>query len=263
MKNTNRKKIWLAVWCLFLAACICFNVWATNYALSWDKALSDYFGYIGGTENTSEKYSSVDELREAERALALQIVDEGAVLLKNDNGALPLTAGSKVSVFGQTAQMWMTKEKLSNTKDTVFLESLQEAGLEVNNELRKMYKQSKHTKWGTGANLGDGGIAGTWAVDEVPVSEFSDAAKQSYVNFPDAAIVVFTRGGSEGGDLPRDMERFGGEAGKGYLELMQTERDLLTEVTENFEKVIVILAILRGNVLKRCLPKRLKRFVYP
>jgi beta-glucosidase len=241
MKNTNRKKIWLAVWCLFLAACICFNVWATNYALSWDKALSDYFGYIGGTENTSEKYSSVDELREAERALALQIVDEGAVLLKNDNNALPLTQGSKVSVFGQTAQMWMTKEKLSNTKDTVFLESLQEAGLEVNNELRKMYKQSKHTKWGTGANLGDGGIAGTWAIDEVPVSEFSDAAKQSYANFPDAAIVVFTRGGSEGGDLPRDMERFGGEAGQGYLELTQTERDLLTEVTANFEKVVVIL----------------------
>lgn len=177
-----------------------------------------------------------------ERACALQITAEGVVLLRNENDALPLSKGSKVSVFGQTAQMWMTKEKLTNTKDTVFLESLESAGLEVNGELRKFYKQSKHTSWGNGANLGNGGIAGNWAIDEVPQSEYTQSVKDSYSACSDAAIVVFTRGGSEGGDLPRAMDRFGGQADESYLELNADGRDLLAAVSgAGFARIVVIL----------------------
>lgn len=249
-KGSSKRKIWLSIWCLILVGVICFNVWATKYALSWDIILTSYFGSISsGKEEApkvvheeSEKFTNLEDLNAAEKALELEIAAEGIVLLKNDNGALPLAKGSKVSVLGQSAQIWMTKEKLTNTKDTIFLESLQSAGLEVNGSLRKMYKQSKHTKWGTGANLGNGGIAGTWEVDEVPQSEYKDSVKESYAEYNDAAIVVITRGGSEGGDLPRDMERFGGEAGKGYLELTQNEKDLLASVHEaGFKKTIVIL----------------------
>ena len=172
-KTKGHRGIWLSVWCVVLALVIGFNCWATSYALSWDKVLTGYFGIIETkgqeqaetTQETSEnKYATLEELAVAEKEAELEIVSEGMVLLKNDNDALPLAKGSKVSVFGQTAQMWMTKEKLTNTKDTVFLESLEAAGLEINGTLRKMYKQSKHTKWGNGANLGNGGIAGAWAV---------------------------------------------------------------------------------------------------
>lgn len=239
--RVKKKSLILVAWCIVLVLCIIVNIFATQYAMSWDKALSDYFGHIGGVENTSEKYDSIDALREAEKALALDVVDEGTVLLKNDNQVLPLAKGSKVSVFGITAQMWMDRDKLTNTKDTVFLESLESAGLEINGSLRKMYKQSKHTKWGSGANYGNGGVEGNWTIDEVPLSEYKDSVKESFTAYGDAAIVVFTRGGSEGGDLPRDMERFGGKAGQGYLELSQEERDLLGMVTASFDKVIVIL----------------------
>lgn len=239
MNQKNRspkKKIVLSVWCVFLALVCLLNYFVTSYALSWDKALSGFFGSIGGTEY------SVDEIVDLERACALQITAEGIVLLRNEGEALPLSQGSKVSVFGQTAQMWMTKEKLTNTKDTVFLESLEGAGLEVNGELRKFYKQSKHTAWGNGANLGNGGIAGNWAIDEVPQSEYTQAVKDSYSSYSDAAIVVFTRGGSEGGDLPRAMDRFGGQANESYLELNADERDLLSAVSKaGFDRVIVIL----------------------
>ncbi len=252
MKN-GAKKIGLAVWCVIVALLLVGNMFLTSYALSWDKVLTGYFGTIGGGTKESasietQQYTNLDDLRAAEKEAELLIVSEGTVLLKNDDGALPLKAGSKVSVFGQTAQMWMTKEKVTNTKDTVFLESLQNAGLEVNGSLRKFYKQSKHTAWGIGANLGNGGIAGTWTIDEVPQSEYTDEVKNSYADYNDAAIVVFTRGGSEGGDLPRYMDRFGGTREQSYMELTQNERDLLSAVTEAFDKVIVVLHT--GNAMQ-------------
>ena len=247
-KQKNRRGLWLGLWCLVLVLVIVFNCWATTYAISWDSVLTGYFGIIedrqpesGETQEKPQRFADLDALRAAEREAELEIVDEGVVLLKNDNQALPLAKGNKVSVFGQTAQMWMTKEKLSNTKDTVFLESLESAGLVINGSLRKMYKQSKHTKWGNGANLGNGGIAGTWAVDEVPVSEYKDSVKESFAEYNDAAIVVLTRGGSEGGDLPRYMGRYEGSDEDDYLSLSPEEKDLLAMVGASFERVIVVL----------------------
>ena len=266
MENTKKSKrrVWLGLWCLVLALVIAFNCWATSYALSWDKALSGYFGYLPvkqqetetqKTEETREgKYATLEELAAAEKEAEMEIVAEGMVLLKNDHGALPLAKGSKVSVFGQTAQMWMTKEKLSNTKDTVFLESLEAAGLEINGTLRKMYKQSKHTKWGNGANLGNGAIAGNWAIDEVPQSEYKDSVKESYSDYHDAAIIVLTRGGSEGGDLPRYMGRYGGSDADDYLSLSPNERDLLQAVqAAGFEKTIVVLHTTNAMSMKEIL----------
>ena len=242
MKKTPNRKLRLSIWCIVVAALIVLNVFATGYAMTWERALTSYFGTVGGQKGSGVEITMTEEeLLAAQKELELQIVSEGTVLLKNDNSALPLQKGSKVSVFGQTAQIWMTKEKITGTKDTVFLDSLKEAGLEINGELRKFYKQSKHTAWGIGANLGNGGIAGTWAIDEVPQSEYTDAVKASYKDYSDAAIVVLSRGGSEGGDLPRNMGRFGGDESKGYMELTTEERDLLTEVTANFDKVIVVL----------------------
>ncbi len=247
MQKNRKPGIWLSVWCLVLAGVICFNVWVTGYAVSWDSVLTGYFGIIeekqaaGEEKEKTKKFETLEALNAAQKEAELQIVDEGVVLLKNRDNALPLAKGSKVSVFGQTAQMWMTKEKLTNTKDTVFLESLEAAGLEINGSLRKMYKQSKHTKWGNGANLGNGGIAGTWAVDEVPAGEYKDSVKESFANYNDAAIVVITRGGSEGGDLPRYMDRYEGRQEDDYLSLSPEERDLLSMVGASFDRVIVVL----------------------
>ena len=232
-KNIIVLSVWGAVIVVILALCI-FLAW---YASTWDRALTMYFGSIGGTATVED-----DELTEEEKALELQIVDEGCVLLQNDNEALPLSSGNKVSVFGVTAQMWMTKEQVTNSKDTYFLESLEESGIEINTTLRKFYKQSKHTGWGIGSSLGNGSIAGNWAIDEVPQDEYTDEVKASYSEYSDAAIVVISRGGGEGGDLPRFMGRYDGDDSQGYLELTEDEEDLLTAVgSAGFGKVIVLL----------------------
>ncbi len=241
----KKNKIGRILWCLFLVAALALNVWLTMYATSWDRALTGYFGTIGGTEYATietQDYSNVDDLRVAEKEAELRIVGEGTVLLQNNNNALPLTSGNKVSVFGQTAQMWMTKERISGTKDTVFLESLEAAGLEINAALRKFYKQSKHTNWGIGANLGNGGIAGTWQLDEVPQSEYTDEVKKSYSEYSDAAIVVISRGGSEGGDLPRYMGRYGGSDEDSYLDLTPEEKELFAAVmAAGFKKTVLVM----------------------
>ena len=242
---SNKKKIGLAVWSLFLVCALVLNISATVYAVSWDRALTGYFGTVGGSTVDSietQTYSTMEELLVAEKEAELQIVSEGTVLLQNNNGALPLASGSKVSVFGQTAQMWMTKERISGTKDTVLLESFEDAGLEINAALRKFYKQSKHTDWGIGANLGNGAVAGTWQLDEVPQSEYTDEVKSSYANYNDAAIVVITRGGSEGGDLPRYMGRYGGSDEDSYLDLTPEEKDLFSAVMNaGFKKTVLIM----------------------
>lgn len=241
----KKNRIGLIIWCVFLVFALVLNIGVTVYAVSWDRALTGYFGTIGGSGDQvvdTQDYSTVEELRVAEKEAALQIVSEGTVLLENNNSALPLAPGSKVSVFGQTAQMWMTKERITGTKDTVFLESLEEAGLEINPALRKLYKQSKHTDWGIGANLGNGGVAGTWQLDEVPQSEYTDEVKSSYANYNDAAIVVISRGGSEGGDLPRYMGRYDGSDADSYLDLTPEEKDLFAAVmSAGFKKTVLIM----------------------
>ena len=49
------------------------------------------------------KFSSIAELKAAGEAKVREVESEGIVLLKNDNGTLPLAAGSKVSLIGVTA----------------------------------------------------------------------------------------------------------------------------------------------------------------
>lgn len=230
----------LPIWISIAAIIIAAIVFANWYASTWDRALTGYFGIVG-----KKAVQTSEEITRLEAECTAEVVSEGTVLLKNDNNALPLSKNNKVSVFGITNQMWMTKEKISG-KDTVFLEPLQNAGLEINTELRKFYKQSTHTAWGTGSGLGDGGIAGDWTIDEVPMSEYNDSVKNSYKNYSDAAIIVFSRGGGEGGDLPRNMGKFGGDDNKSYLELTQNELDLLSAIKQQkdanvFKKIILVL----------------------
>lgn len=234
----NRKKVvTLSVWAVIAAVIMAGSIFLTWYATTWDRALSGYFGHIGGDDVSTE------DIVDMQKECALEMVDEGGVLLKNDNGALPLSKGNKVSVFGQTSQMWMTRNDIKSSKDTLFLESLESAGLTINPELRKFYKQSSHTEWGVGANAGDGGIAGTWEIDEVPQNEYTESVKNSYSQYSDAAVVVFSRSSSEGGDLPRQMGRFGGSDSESYLELTGNEKDLLAAIKDSgaFKKTIVVL----------------------
>ena len=213
-------------------------------AASYNNILTTEFGKVG--ETVAIGHSDYDSMEEALDAFTTEmnesVVEEGAVLLKNED-ALPLDKSSeKVSVFGMSSTLWMTLDKIKTAKDAVFANALEDYGFGVNGTLRAFYNRSSHTGWGIGDNKGDGSSAGSWQIDEVPQSEYTDDVKASYANYNDAAIVVISRSSGEGADLPRNMDRFGGSAQEHYLQLSQNEKDMLQAVNDaGFKKVIVLL----------------------
>ena len=238
MKKSTYLTLWTVIFVMILSA-----VGLANYeALKWDSALTLFFGEIGGQQSAEgmegnsiyypSDFANAEERLQHSADIAYRITTEGAVLLKND-GALPLSAG-KVSLFG------------IDNKTNGLQAVLEAKGYTVNPTLADFYAKSTHSSGVVGLSAGNGSETGSWIIDEVPQSEYTDAVKSSYADYSDAAIVVLRRTGAEGNDLPYDMSRYGGSADENYLELNQAEKDLLTAVNASFSKVIVL-----GHFLSR------------
>lgn len=249
----NRKKRFITFNSSLMVIVMILTILVNYIALYWDGALSQYFGVVGsgikgafGDANQYYKseYKNEEEVLKAQQELAKEIVGEGAVLLKND-GALPIKEKAKISLFGISSSGGSTSGSGSGEvkgEKATLEDVLKSKGFEVNPTLSDFYGKSSH-KHGTGAGPGGGSAMGDWKVDEVPQSEYTSEVKNSYADYNDAAIVVFSRKGGEGGDLPMEMSRFGGEADQSYLELSKEEKDLLRGIKASgtFEKVLVII----------------------
>lgn len=127
----------------------------------------------------------MDEALSNIKTLNKQIADEGYVLLKNEKGYLPIKEGSKISVFGKTSGTIAT--------------ALEKSGFAVNSTLKNFYADK--TKSGEGPKTKTNGSF--WATGETPQASYTDDVKQSCNDFNDVAVVVFSRSGGEGSDLPR------------------------------------------------------------
>lgn len=239
-KRNRKPAIWGAI-SIVLVAALVFS-WIT--ALKWSGPLSGFFGYVGGGSGEGTAFradnTTQEDIDAQAEAVSRQIIAEGTVLLKNDS-ALPLAAGSKVSVFGVSSAFWMTEEKVGGQTNSAFTQALTDAGLEINSTLRSFYKSSTHKNFGTGSSMGDGSSFSNWAVDEAPYSEYTEEVRASYASYNDAAFVVFSRGGSEGSDVPMYMDAQNGTHDQSYMSLSAEERELMENVSASFEKVIVVL----------------------
>ena len=237
-KKRMKKSTYLIVWLLVFALILGATGIANGVALYWDSALSLYFGEVGGQQSAEGQtgdsiyfpsdYANSDARLEGDKNVAYRIASEGAVLLKNDNAALPM-AGGKISLFGIDA-------KSGNLQ-----KALEANGFTVNPTLAAFYAASTHESGVRGLSAGGGSETGGWVIDEVPQSEYTAEVKASYKDYNDAAFVVLRRTGAEGNDLPYDMSRYGGSADEHYLELNTAEKELLTEVAKSFDKVIVLI----------------------
>ena len=210
----KKQRIGFGAWCAVSAVLAGTLIFLNCFAASYDSALVWQLGTIGATFDSLEK--AENHLREVTNH---DIIEEGTVLLKNDNAALPLNKKTeKISVFGMSSVLWTTVDRIKTKKEAVLADALEDYGFQMNTELRKFYKTSSHINWGTADPKGDGTDPGTWTIDEIPQSEYTDAVKNSYKEYDDAAIVVISRSCGEGADLPRNMDRFGGGK-ESYLEL--------------------------------------------
>lgn len=199
---------------------------------------------------TATKYMLSDATVSKANELAKEVQSEAITMLKNDDSNLPLS-NKKVNVFGwgSTNPVYggTGSGSMSDQYDTVsLLDGMKEAGLETNADLSKLYTDYR----------ADRPVVAMWSQDwtlpEVPADQYSDSLISDAKSFSDEAVVVITRVGGEGADLPtnmkaetityknnsKDYDDF--QDGEHFLQLSKTERDMIDLVTKNFDKVTLV-----------------------
>ena len=198
----------------------------------------------GQKQVTTGQSLTVEQAAEQSRAMAQELVQEGAVLLKDQNNALPLAEGTAVNLFGYGSVDPIYGGSGSGASDTSsnidLVTGLTNAGFTVNQELVDFYKKS-----GVSRAAQKGFEGSNFTPAEVPAAQYTDTLLQNAKAFSDVAIVTISRVGGEGGDLPQDMYAAGyskTDDGRHYLELTQDEEDLLALIkAQGFGKVIVLV----------------------
>ena len=215
------------------------------------------------TEETSAKATE----------LVNEITADGVVLAKDEDGILPVASGSKLNVFGWASTNPCYGGTGSGALNATYpvtdlLTGLHDAGIETNEELSKFYTDYKADRPSVSIAAQD------WTLPEPNVSLYTDEMMENAKAFSDTAMVVITRVGGEGADLPTDMasvvdgswirrvaQAYGSERGTTYyngtyddslnegndwdkgdhfLQLSNREEDLLDLVTANFDNVILV-----------------------
>ena len=205
--------------------------------------------------------------------LVNEITAEGVVLAKDEDNVLPVASGSKLNVFGWSSTNPCYGGTGSGALNTAYpvtdlLTGLHDAGIETNEELSKFYTDYKADRPSVGM------VEQDWTLPEPNVNLYTDEMMENAKAFSDTAMVVITRVGGEGADLPTDMasvvdgswirrvaQAYGSERGTAYyngtyddslnegndwdkgdhfLQLSNREEDLLDLVTANFDNVILV-----------------------
>lgn len=203
------------------------------------------------TATKSGKYYTDFATHEEERAAANsfneEIVEEGSVLLKNKDNALPLKNYEKnISLFGIRSVNLQLGGSGSGGGSSSGAKSLQDsfkdAGFNVNPALTELYKTTTPERVAISTSM----FGANYFQLELATS-IVDKAKDSYKKYDDAAIIVISRAGSEGADMSVSFAAGNNNnADKHVLELTDSEVELVEYVTELkkagvFNKVIMLI----------------------
>ena len=190
-----------------------------------------------------------DETNEEAAKVAEEIMEDGIVLLKNES-LLPLNETKKLNIFGwesiNPAYGGAGSGGINDLYDIVSLnQGLENAGFSINQELVDFYNNY-------GADNPEMSIQKqSWTLPEPPVDTYSDELIKSAKEYSDVAVVVLSRKAGEGhNDIPMDVRKAAYDnnsdeyddfpEGEHYLQLSQTERDMVDMVCSNFDNVIVV-----------------------
>ena len=220
----------------------------------------------------AKKVELAKETTDQSRKTIQKVGEEGMVLLKND-GILPLASDTKkLNVFGWDSTNPLYGGTGSGSSDsstaTSILQSLKDAGYKTNKSLTKMYTDYRKDRPTIAMAEQD------WTLPEPTKEYYTDSLMKEAKNYSDTAVVVIGRSGGEGADLPTDMksvidgsykkqakqvsvapDNYGYvkgtyknngdyddfDEGESYLELSNTEEDMLDTVCSQFDKVIVVV----------------------
>lgn len=230
------------------AVLIALNVVATNaqfesvisIVLGGKRAITD----ASGEKNYEADVSSKAEGFQKANETSVEICKEGTVLLKNEQNALPLAKGAKISVFGKNANDIVrggSGSSAGNTDQAKSLyDSLEGAGFNLNPTLKDFYADNSRSGNGRTDNpaIENGASEVSLETGETPQSSYTSDIKNSYASYNDAALIVISRLCGEGFDLPRHMPY---DNNAHYLELDNNEKDLLSAVCGAGFKHIILL----------------------
>ena len=239
-RMVNRRVHWLRTTFACVAAVLVMTVAAAGVAVHMLVGSLLVRALMAGFNTTTpEAVAAQDESRQA----VVSIEEEGIVLLEND-GILPLSAPMRLNVFGRGSVASVFGGGGSGSADTSHAVTLQQglenAGFEVNPTLVNLY-----TNW---ANSGvvsteDAGavdtsqargleqtMGTTFSANELDPAQIDASVIDKAVAFSDTALIVVSRTGSEGSDLPYE-----------YLQLSQEERELVNLVCSRFDHVVVLV----------------------
>ena len=223
---------------------------------------------VSGFLNASKAELSEETVNKSKEVIK-KVGEEGLVLVEN-NGLLPLKDVSAVNVFGWGSTNPILGGTGSGSSDgstaVGILQSLKDAGFATNEELSKLYTDYRADRPSVGMNDQD------WTLPEPTVEAYTADVMSQAKGFSDVALIVISRSGGEGADLPVDMNAvikgtyniadkvsvtgkygyYNGvytnngsyddfEPGEHYLELSVTEEKMVEKVCSEFDKVIVIV----------------------
>lgn len=265
MKNKATKR-WCIVTAIVLLLGIAINAVLLNVPIVTN-SLSLVFGgeRVRVLENAgqalyNQQYTSKEEVLAAANDFVIEVEKEGITLLKNDGGALPLAdKGMKVSVFGKNSVNLVysgsgSASSNSSAAQKTIYDSLEAVGITCNPTLRSFYSDNAKSGAGRPANppMTSGQRLSGYATGETPISSYGTDVTDSYSEYGDAAIVVISRIGGEGFDLPRTMASDftfakatdgAASADAHYLELDANEKAMIEHVKANFDRVVVVLNV--------------------
>ena len=257
MKQT-KKKIGIAIMSVAIVILLAFSIILNVLALTtFDNIFEQALGKFddrteGDTKGADVQYYKSDyenaiDLRAHEEEVVAEMAMEGATLLKNNDGVLPLKEGTTLSLFSHSSVDIVSGGSGSGSGSfelTLNLkEGLERSGFKVNQKLWDFYSTGKGSgkEYTRGAGSINYGADLDWNINEVPLSVITSDSDLVKSFEGTTAMFVMSRTGGEGADLARDMAAFGGESGQHYLEPDKTELEIIKYLCDNFDDVILLV----------------------
>ena len=210
-------------------------------------------GYTEANGKFFSDYNTLKDAHEAGKKLNIRLAEEGMILMKNDNNALPLNREERnVTLFGiksidiQTGGGGSGNGYTGSSTNagysidpTTLVGSMEAAGFNVNKKVLDLYEANIEDM--SYQEFSESSGSTQTLTRELPLNYYNSMITSTYGAYDDAAIITFSRSGAEGLDHIAHEDSH-------VLQLTEDEKALVKHVKQNFDKVIVLINT--GNAIE-------------
>ncbi len=232
---------WKKLISLFLSLCLVLTSVAALAETQYQEATGTQSGYLDANGLFYSDYATLDEALAAGNRLHVKMVEEGQVLLKNENGALPLSADERDVTFLGIATIDYVRggggsgQSSSTSYGLDWVQAFEQKGFHINSKTIDLYENLFTVMGGVHNNAASGGLL------EPGMSYYSKSVTSTFNAFNDVAFVTISRFGRENMDTATNNVPGHADPNDHYLQLDDNEHELIKLAKANFKKVVVLL----------------------